>query len=93
MKSIRVTILDREYPLKVSDENEERTREIAAGVDERMQLIRRQLAKEPDLTVAIMAALSFSEECDRLKQASSQEKDSTAVDVQAMIDALANVVK
>ena len=37
MKSIRITILDREYPLKVSEENEERTVEIVAAVEARMQ--------------------------------------------------------
>jgi cell division protein ZapA len=61
-KSIRVQILNREYPLRVRPEDEHSTRTVAALVDERMQAIRAQVPGEPDLTVAVLAAMALAEE-------------------------------
>ena len=91
-KSIRVDILDREYPLRVQEDREERTRAIATSVDERMQAIRRQLPTEPDLTVAVMTALSFAEELASAKSSGSQEKSRSLSEIDSMLEALSTVV-
>lgn len=62
MKSIKVTIQDRDYPLKVSEEEEQSIREIAEFVDKRFQQYREQLKKQPETTVMTMACLSIAEE-------------------------------
>ena len=60
--SIHVEILDRPYPLRVRAENEALMREIAAFVDEKMRSTRENLPDRPDVTVAVIAALSIAEE-------------------------------
>ena len=61
-RSIRVRILDKEYPLRVAPADEAYTRHLAALVDDRLQRIRRGLATQPDLTHAIIGALEMAEE-------------------------------
>ena len=77
MKSIKVTILGREYPLKVKDNEEESMREIAQYVDDRFQEYKKELKKLPETTILTMACLSIAEELfeeRRKNQASSQSE-------------------
>jgi len=92
-KSIRVKILDREYPLKVKPENETRTREIAAAVDARMQAFRKHIPTEPDLTVAIMAALAYGEELASINTSSRSQSSETLAEIDSMLLALSTVVE
>jgi cell division protein ZapA len=62
MKSIKVNILGRPYPLKVEDDEEETMIKIAEYVDEKFRVYRRELSKQPDATVMVLAALSIAEE-------------------------------
>ena len=75
-RSLRVRVLDKEYPLRVAPGEEEATFRIAKGVDERMRAIRRAIPYQPELTVAVMTALALAEEValketeiDRLRRA------------------------
>jgi len=61
-KSIRVEIMGRTYPLRVREEDEALTREIAAYVDGKMEAFRAQHSEQPPLTSAIIAALALAEE-------------------------------
>jgi cell division protein ZapA len=61
-RSIHVEILDRSYPLRVQAENEALMRRIAAFVDERMRSVQSSLPDRPDLTIAVITALSIAEE-------------------------------
>lgn len=92
-KSIRVKILDREYPLKVNPENEARTREIAAAVDARMQTFRKHIPTEPDLTVAVMAALAYGEELASINALSRSQSSETLTEIDSMLRALSTVVE
>ncbi len=92
-KSIRVRILDREYPLRVRSENEARTREIAVLVDARMQAIRKQIPTEPDLTVAIMAALAIAEELASTGTVREADADEALSQIDSMLVALSSVVE
>ena len=60
--SIRVRILDREYPLRVAPGDEDYTVHLAQRVDERLRRLRQQLPSQPDLTHAILTALELAEE-------------------------------
>ena len=92
-KSIRVKILDRDYPLRVNIENEGRTREIAAAVDARMQTIRKHIPTEPDLTIAIMAALAYGEELAAISAANESQSEDTLAEIDALLRTLSTVVE
>ena len=92
-KSIRIKILDREYPLRVSADKEGRTREIAAAVDARMQAIRQQIPTEPDLTVAIMAALAYGEELASVSASNESHSKETLTEIDSMLRTLSTVVE
>lgn len=62
MKSIKVTVLDRQFPLKVNQGDEEHMNEIAGFVDRRFRDFRRVLEKQSDSTVMTLAALSIAED-------------------------------
>jgi cell division protein ZapA len=69
VKSIRVRILDREYPLKVDVRHEEFTRRVAAYVDRRMEKVRKSLPDQHETTAAVIAALSIAEELFAAREA------------------------
>lgn len=71
MKSIKVNILGRQYPLKVEESEEEAMVRICKYVDDRFQEYRQQLVKQPESTVMVLAALSIAEELFEEKRRSS----------------------
>ena len=80
MKSIKVNILGKPYPLKVEDHEEETMVRICKYVDERFQTYRTQLVKQPESTVMVLAALSIAEELFEAKQNSNDmEKNETVL--------------
>lgn len=62
MKSIKVTILGKQYPLKVEESEEETMKRIAGFVDEKFRQYKKELSKQPDSTIMTLAALSIAEE-------------------------------
>lgn len=60
--SVRVRILDRDYPLRVAPGDEDYTVHLAQRVDERLRRLRAQLPSQPDLTHAVLTALELAEE-------------------------------
>jgi len=62
MKSIKVNILGKQYPLKVEDSEEEAMKRIAQYVDEKFRQYKKELNKQPDTTIMTLAALSIAEE-------------------------------
>lgn len=62
MKSIKVTILGKQYPLKVEESEEETMKRIAQYVDEKFRQYKKELNKQPDSTIMTLAALSIAEE-------------------------------
>jgi cell division protein ZapA len=91
-KSIRVTILEREYPLRVSVDEEARARAIAGRVEERMQSIRRRLPTESDLTIAVMAAMAIADELYATKSIEDASHVAASAEIDALIDSLSSVV-
>lgn len=62
MKSIKVNIFGKYYPLKVDESDEENMYRIAKFVDERFKKYKEQLAKQPESTIMSLAALSIAAE-------------------------------
>jgi cell division protein ZapA len=60
--SIRVRVLDREYPLRVHPADIGYTQHLAQLVDARLRRIREGIPNQPDLTHAIIGALEMAEE-------------------------------
>lgn len=77
MQSIKVTILGKQYPLKVAESEVENMEQIARFVDEKFRLYKRELNKQPESTVMVLAALSIAEELfeTRRKLNNSQENE------------------
>jgi len=61
-KSIRVRILGRDYPLRVQEDSEAATREMAAYVDAKMQAFKTAHPEQSDLVTAVVTALTLAEE-------------------------------
>lgn len=76
MKSIKVTILGKQYPLKVEDHEEESMIRICKFVDDRFKTYRQQLVKQPESTVMVLAALSIAEELFEVRNANSELENS-----------------
>lgn len=62
MKSIKITILGKQYPLKVEESEMDTMLRIAQYVDERFRQYKKELSKQPETTVMVLAALSLAEE-------------------------------
>ena len=62
MQSIKVTILGKQYPLKVAEDEVENMQRIARFVDEKFRLYKHELSKQPETTIMVLAALSIAEE-------------------------------
>ncbi len=62
MKSIKITILGKQYPLKVEESEEEAMKRISQYVDEKFRQYKKELNKQPDTTIMTLAALSIAEE-------------------------------
>ncbi len=61
-KSVRVKVLGREYGLRVQEEDESLTREIASYLDSKMRMFREAHPEQQDITTAVIAGLAVTEE-------------------------------
>lgn len=61
-KSIRVRILGREYGLRVAENDENLTKDIATYLDRKMRSFREAHPKQEDVTTAVIAGLAITEE-------------------------------
>jgi cell division protein ZapA (FtsZ GTPase activity inhibitor) len=92
IKSLRVEILDHEYPLRVEEGDEAFTREVAAHVDKRMRAIRNDVAGLSDLTYAVLSALAIAEELRLAREELAQFKTTVGTDADVLIEKLAAVL-
>ncbi len=68
-KSIRVHILGRDYPLRVQEDDEAATREMAAYVDAQMRTFKTAHPEQSDLVAAVVTALALAEELYSAREA------------------------
>ncbi|HYE94974.1 MAG TPA: cell division protein ZapA [Rubricoccaceae bacterium] len=88
LHSIRVRILDREYPLRVAPADEAYMRHLAQLVDERLQRIRQGLPTQPDLTHAVLGALEIAEELFMARAETDRFRAQVELDAAALTDRL-----
>ena len=62
MKSIKVSILGKQYPLKINEGDEEMMYRIAEYVDKRFYDFRKALLNQSESTIMVLACLSIAEE-------------------------------
>jgi cell division protein ZapA len=93
MKSIKVTIMGKQYPLKVEDHEEEAMLRICRFVDERFKTYREQLVKQPESTVMTLAALSIAEELFEMRSTNSDLEDSEEVLMERVNHSLERLLK
>lgn len=96
MKSIKVTILGRPFPLKVAEDEEENMYKICAFVDQRFKAYKSQLANQPESTIMSLAALSIAEELfeARSKSSSSDETEEQLMErVNSSLEKLISQIK
>ncbi|MEX0593918.1 MAG: cell division protein ZapA [Balneolaceae bacterium] len=92
MQSIKVTILGRQYPLKIADDEVETMQQIARFVDEKLRLYRQEFSKQPETTIMVLACLSVAEELfetrDRLQNRPDTRRltDSIARSLEELIE-------
>lgn len=89
MKSIKVTILGKQYPLKVEDSGEEAMLRISQYVDDMFRKYKKELNKQPDTTVMVLAALSIAEELFEERKRNrelSQQEDKVLQDVNKSLE-------
>jgi cell division protein ZapA len=89
VKSIKVSILEKQYPLRVEESQEETMHQIAAYVDETIRQYKAELSKQPESTAMVLAALSIAEELFEERSRSrelNQQDNHVLEDVNASIE-------
>lgn len=88
MKSLRVEILDHEYPLRVSEQDEAFTKRLATYVDGRMRQVQSEISGVSDLTYAVLGALAIAEELYLVRDELRQLRAAVDADADALADRL-----
>ena len=88
LKSLRVEILDHEYPLRVTEQDEAFTLHLAASVDERMRRMRDEIPGVSDLTYAVLSALALAEDLHLVREELSQLRATHDADANALAEKL-----
>lgn len=78
MKSIKVTILGRQFPLKVDEDDEEMMYQIADFVDQRIRTYKKELANQSESIILTLACLSIAEELFQDRRNGSQKAAASA---------------
>ncbi len=74
-KSVKVSILGRQYPLKVNEEDEELMVKIASYVDTRIRNFKRDLSSQNETTILVLSCLSIAEELFSKKTEDSESEE------------------
>ncbi len=91
-KSVRVKILGREYGLRVQEDDEELTQEIASYLDSKMRMFRDSHPEQQDITTAVIAGLAVTEELFTNQNRVSVDKEQIERQIDDLSDFLDNVL-
>ncbi|MDX1430161.1 MAG: cell division protein ZapA [Rhodothermales bacterium] len=91
-KSIRVRILGREYGLRVDENDEKLTKDIAKYLDVKMRSFRDAHPDQQDVTTAVIAGLAVTEELFTHQNESREDKDRVSKALDEMSDLLDTVL-
>lgn len=75
MKPIKVTIMGRQFPLRVEESDEQLMYEVASFVDDRIRTYKSDLLNQSEPVVLILACLSIAEELFKARTNGSVEPD------------------
>lgn len=93
VKSIKVSILGRQYALRIEEDDEEMMLEMVEYVDRRFKQFKKQLTKQNETTIMVMATLSITEEFFQLqKEAGGRENTDKSEYISGMNKALAELL-
>jgi cell division protein ZapA len=92
-KSIRVHILGREYALRVQEEDETFTREVASFVNARMEQFRDQHPEQAELTTAVITAMALAEELHTLREEQAGGTEVLNEELDRLADRLGSAVE
>jgi cell division protein ZapA len=92
-KSIRVHILGREYGLRVQEEDEDFTREMASFVNARMERFKDAHPEQAELTTAVITALALAEELHELKEEHEDDAEALNQHLDALADRLTETLE
>lgn len=88
LKSIRVRILGREYPLRIREGDEAMTRHMARYVNAKMEAFKQAHPEQSELTTAVITALGLAEELYEAREIESHSNTTLIADLDALADAL-----
>jgi cell division protein ZapA len=91
-KSIRVHVLGREYALRVDEEDEAFTREVASFVNARMEQFRDEHPEQAELTTAVITALALAEELHTLKEEQAGGTEVLNEEIDRLADRLGSAI-
>ncbi|MDX1439625.1 MAG: cell division protein ZapA [Rubricoccaceae bacterium] len=91
-KSIRVKILDRDYPLRIAANDEAYTQHLATIVDERLRRLRADIPMQPDLTHAVIGAMEIAGELYSLRADLNRQSAHVDEEINALIAELDSVL-
>ncbi len=91
-KSVRVKILDRDYPLRIAASDEAYTYHLATMVDERLRRLRADIPMQPDLTHAVIGAMEIAGELYSLRSDLNRQAAHVDEEVHALIGELEAVL-
>jgi len=86
--SIRVRIMDREYPLRVGEEDATATLQMADYLDQRIRAFRNSHPDQPELTSTVMAALAIADELFAIRDRYQREADDLDEELEGMVGVL-----
>lgn len=92
MKSIRVSILGRDYALRVSEDDEAQTRRLADYVNQKMQAFQNAHPEQAELTTAVITALALAEELHDQQTTHAQKQQRLNGELDALADRLADAL-
>lgn len=92
MKSIRVNILGRDYALRVRDEAEDQTRDLARFVEKRMRQFKEAHPEQAELTTAVITALTLAEELHDLHKEHADAQQTLNAELDALAERLADTL-
>jgi cell division protein ZapA len=78
-KSIRISIAGRDYSLRVREENEVLTRELAHYVDAKLRAFKDAHPEQSDSTAAVISAMAIAEELFMARSGSEDRGESIAL--------------
>lgn len=90
--SIRVRIMDREYPLRVGEADATTTLQMAAYLDQRIRAFRNSHPDQPELTSTVMAALAIADELFAIRDKHELTADQAEDEVCGMLEVLDSVL-